>query len=78
MPIVLYTQPGCHLCEEVEGWLLEAGVPWQTVDITTDVALFERYRYRIPVMEVGGREVLCAPITRADVGRALGEQLGIN
>jgi glutaredoxin len=78
MPIVLYTRPGCHLCEEVEGWLLEAGVPWQTVDITTDVALFERYRYRIPAIDVGGHEVLCAPITRADVGRALGEQLGIN
>ena len=78
MRIVLYTRPGCHLCEEVEGWLLEAGVPWQTVDITADATLFERQRYRIPVIDVDGREVLCAPITRADVRRTLGEQLGVN
>jgi hypothetical protein len=55
---------------------LEAGVSWQSADITTDAALFEQYRYRIPVIEVDGHEVLCAPITRADVRRALGEQFG--
>ncbi len=78
MHIVLYTRPGCHLCEQVEGWLLEAGVSWQPVDITAEEALFEQYRYRIPVVDVDGREVLCAPITRADVRRVLGERLGIN
>lgn len=71
--IVLYTRPGCHLCEEVEGWLIEAGLSWQPVDITADAALFERYRYRIPVIGVDGREMLCAPFTRADVRRVLGE-----
>jgi glutaredoxin len=78
MRAVLYTRPGCHLCEEVESWLLEAGVTWQPVDITADAALFERYKYRIPVMDVDGREVLCAPITRADVRRVFaGEECGI-
>ena len=67
--IVLYTRPGCHLCEEVEAWLLEVGRTWQPVDITADAALFERYQHRIPVVEWGGREVLSAPITRADVRR---------
>ena len=67
--IVLYTRTGCHLCEEVEAWLLEAGVTWQPVDITADVALFEQYKHRIPVVEWDGREVLCAPITRTDVRR---------
>ena len=50
-------------------WLLEAGVTWQPVDITADAALFERYQHRIPVVEWGRREVLSAPITRADVRR---------
>jgi hypothetical protein len=59
----------------VESWLLEAGASWRSVDITTDAALFEQYRYRIPVIDVDGHEVLCAPITRADVRRALGDQL---
>ena len=67
--IVLYTRPGCHLCEEVEAWLLEAGVTWQPVDITADAALFQRHKHRVPVVEWDGREVLCAPITRADVRR---------
>lgn len=74
--IVLYTRPGCHLCQEAESWLLEVGVSWQSADITADAALFEQYRYRIPVIEVDEHEVLCAPITRADVRRALGEQFG--
>jgi glutaredoxin len=65
--IVLYTRPGCHLCERVEDWLLEAGLQWQDVDITTDPVLFERYQHRIPAIDVNGREVLCAPITRDDV-----------
>ena len=73
--VVLYTRPGCHLCEEAESWLLEAGVSWQSADITADAALFERYRYRIPVIDVDGHEALCAPMTRADVMRVLGEQL---
>ena len=67
--VVLCTRPGCHLCEEVEVWLLKAGVTWQPVDITAEVALFERHKYRIPVVEWGGREVLCAPTTGADVRR---------
>jgi glutaredoxin len=71
MRVVLYTKPGCHLCEEVESWLLEAGVTWQSVDITTNVTLFERYKQRIPVMDVDESEALCAPITRADVRRVV-------
>ena len=73
--IVLYARPGCHLCEEAESWLLEMGLSWQSADITADAALFARYRYRIPVIDVDGHEVLCAPIIRADVRRALGEQI---
>jgi glutaredoxin len=73
----LYTRPGCHLCEEVESWLLEAGVTWKSADITADPVLFQRYKYRIPVVETGGCEVLCAPISRADVRRVFaGEQRG--
>ena len=69
--VVLYAHPGCHLCEEVEGWLLEAGIEWRSHDITTDPDLFERYKYRIPVIQVDGREVLPAPISRAGLRRVL-------
>jgi glutaredoxin len=69
--IVLYTKPGCHLCEQVEGWLLEVGAAWQAVDITADAALYVKYRDRIPVIDLDGREVLAAPIMRAEVRRVL-------
>ena len=71
--IVLYTKPGCHLCEEVEGWLLEGGTTWLPIDITADPALYERYRYRIPVLDVNGREALAAPITRDEVLGMIGK-----
>jgi glutaredoxin len=79
MRIVLYTRPGCHLCEEVEDWLVEAGVVWQSVDITVTPPLYELYRYRIPVIECDGREVLAAPITRAELRRAvLGDRCSLS
>lgn len=71
MGILLYTRPGCHLCQEVEGWLVEAGVAWQPVDITAAPLIYERYKWKIPIVEIDGREVLSAPITRADLRRAL-------
>jgi glutaredoxin len=69
--VVLYARPGCHLCEEVEGWLLEAGIEWRSLDIAADPGLYERYKHRIPVIDVGGREVLSAPISRAELRRVL-------
>jgi hypothetical protein len=41
------------------------------VDIRGDEALFERYRYRIPVIAVDGVERLEGRIERADVARLL-------
>ena len=53
---------------------LEAGVPWQTVDITADVALFERYTLSHPCGRMGwARGVVRAHHARrreAHVGRA--------
>ena len=69
--LTLYTKPGCHLCEEVEAHLLtlerEFHFEWESCDITRDPALYERYRHAIPVVAIGGREVLrmdVAPIDR--------------
>ncbi len=72
--VVLYKTPACHLCEEVEVLLerLQARYPHQlrAVDITSDPALFARYRYAVPVLAVGGREY-AAPLAQAVVERAL-------
>ncbi len=49
----LYTTLGCHLCEQLEAFLmtLAAGeIELERVEISTDDALIERYGVRIPVL----------------------------
>ena len=57
--IVVYSRPGCHLCEEAleaivalhgEGYRFEL----REVDIESDEALLRRLLERIPVVEVDG------------------------
>jgi glutaredoxin len=60
--IVLYAKAGCHLCDEarthLEDLSAEHGITFDEVDIRRDADLFERYRYRIPVITVDGIERL--------------------
>ncbi|SEA20709.1 glutaredoxin family protein [Alkalimonas amylolytica] len=48
----LYSTWGCHLCEQAEQMLLQAGLAgqYQVLDIVDDAHLFERYRVLIPVV----------------------------
>ena len=77
MKIILYSKAGCHLCDEARDHLedLAADHPFELdeIDIRRDEALFERYRYRIPVIVVDGVERLEGRIERADVARLLDE-----
>ncbi|OGS92134.1 MAG: glutaredoxin [Gallionellales bacterium GWA2_60_18] len=59
-PLVLYGTSCCHLCEDAEAILREAGIAVQHVDIAEDDELLERYGTRIPVL------------LRADSGAELG------
>jgi glutaredoxin len=72
--ITLYTKPECHLCAEALEALerLRRRYPHElhAVDITAEPALLERYRDRIPVLAVGGREY-SAPLTPSVLRRAL-------
>jgi glutaredoxin len=60
--VVVYSRPGCHLCEEAierivamheEGYRFEL----HEVDIESHDLLLRRYLERIPVVEVDGVEV---------------------
>ncbi len=74
IPIVLYTKANCTLCDQAK--VLLAGFhgryPYELreVDITADDALFALYRYRIPVLDIAGREV-AAPIEASALEEAL-------
>jgi hypothetical protein len=56
--VVVYTKPGCGLCDE-----LLADLAWaqrqvrfdvEPCDIMTDPELYERFRYLVPVLEIDG------------------------
>ena len=60
--LVLYSRPGCHLCEQAleqllalhrEGYLFEL----HEVDIESDEELLRRMLERIPVLELNGEVV---------------------
>jgi glutaredoxin len=60
--IVVYSRPGCHLCEEaIEGIvsLHEEGYRFELheIDIESDELLLRRHLERIPVVEIDGRVV---------------------
>lgn len=60
--VTFYTKAGCHLCENARDLLDEiAGeTPFllTEIDIRSDMALFERYRYRIPVIVVNETHIV--------------------
>ncbi len=74
--VTLFTKPGCGLCDEVKSSLeqLQSRYPHELleVDITQDDALFNQYRYTIPVVQIGEQE-LAAPITAVQLQNALQE-----
>ena len=60
--VVVYSRPGCHLCEEAfaqivalhgEGYRFDL----HEVDIESNDLLLRRYLERIPVVEIDGLEV---------------------
>jgi glutaredoxin len=73
--VVLYSKPGCHLCEDmraiVDDVLEGSGVAVREVDITQDAALFARFQYDIPVLEIDGEEVARHRIAEPALVKAL-------
>ncbi len=78
--VILYSKPECHLCDEASGLLAdlarETSLEWRSVDIQSDPALYERFRYQIPVIEIVGGATLAWPTTRERVRRALAAVVG--
>ncbi len=73
--VVLYTKPGCHLCDDMRDQLdaaLRGSVePVHAVDIAGDLHLYMRFRYDIPVLVIDGREVARHRISDVALSEAL-------
>ena len=74
--VTFYTKAGCHLCEDARAMLDEIAA--QTaytlteIDIRSHLALFERYRYRIPVIVLDETILIEGRIDYDELATALG------
>lgn len=73
--IILYTKPGCHLCEQARQQILAAGCAelytLEEVNIESDPFLFACYSLDIPVITINGKEAFRHRLTSDQFKRAL-------
>ena len=59
--VIVYSRPGCHLCDDAKAAILGAGCEDQFVleeiNIESDEELLRKYKYDIPVIMIDGAEV---------------------
>ena len=58
--VIIFSRPGCHLCDEAKASILSAGCSDQFVleqiNIESDEELLRKYKYDIPVIMINGVE----------------------
>lgn len=73
--VVIYSKPGCHLCEEAKAAMQSAGCGdlfnLEEVNIETDPDLGRRYRYEIPVITIDGVEAFRHRVSSEEFRKAL-------
>jgi glutaredoxin len=73
--VVIYTRPGCHLCEEAKANMraAECGGEYtlDEINIETDLTLLEKYRNDIPVILVNGEEAFRHRVTSEEFKRKI-------
>jgi thiol-disulfide isomerase/thioredoxin len=75
--LTLYSQPGCHLCDDMKIVIhrvmesAQTPIALEEIDITTDADLLERYGAEIPVLLVDGKKAAKYRITDAELRKIL-------
>ena len=72
--VTFYTKAGCHLCEDARAMLDDIAAQTEfeltEIDIRSNPAIFEEYRYRIPVIIIDATTVVEGRIAYSDLARA--------
>ena len=72
--VTFYTKAGCHLCDDARDMLDDIAAltsyDLTEIDIRRDEALFEQYRFRIPVILIDGSVVAEGRIEYRELARA--------
>jgi glutaredoxin len=78
--VILYTKPGCHLCDAAAQVIEKVGRRIQLRlikrNILDDAEDFHRYQFEIPVIFVGDTEVARHRVTAAELEAAVREAVG--
>ncbi|MDT7602703.1 MAG: hypothetical protein QOF61_700 [Acidobacteriota bacterium] len=73
--VVIYTRPGCHLCEEAKAEIARADCTelftLQEINIDADPELVRRYGDDIPVVTINGAHAFKHRLTAAEFRREL-------
>ena len=73
MEVVIYSKPGCHLCDIVNAQLerLRESIAFELreVNILEDAASFERFKEEIPVVFMNGRKSFKCRLDERDFAR---------
>lgn len=73
--VILYTRPGCHLCEEAKQEMLRANCTdeyeIEEINIDSDQRLVELYGFEIPVITINGIKAFKYRLTAAEFKRKL-------
>jgi glutaredoxin len=58
--VIIYSRPGCHLCDEAKAAITNAGCDdeftLEEINIESDSELLRKYKYDIPVITIDGVE----------------------
>jgi glutaredoxin len=75
--VIIYSRPGCHLCEEAKQNIESAQCgnkyTLEEIDIESDPALLRRYRYEIPIVTINGEEAFRHSVTADEFRRRLAQ-----
>ncbi len=60
--LIVYSREGCHLCEDMletlRQYQSELGYHLEVYDIDDDVSLLEQFNAQVPVVYLGGKELM--------------------
>ena len=78
MRLTFYSKPNCPLCDEARDMLedlnREFALVVTEVNIFGNPAIYEKYKYLIPVLELENGQVIKARFSEAELRQALSEK----
>ena len=79
MKVVIYSRPGCHLCDEAKQNIVAAGhadeYTLDEINIESDPDLINRYQHDIPVITINGVEMFRHRLTVEQFQSAIARHL---